>query len=175
MFCTSCGASVSDDHAFCSACGRPITKPLAPAEQDGIFIEAHRVLPVSKYNESPEARHEQVSPPKATSTPVQQLVAAPIYVTQQVQVASPVATRPLKSVGVAVLLALLFGPFGLFYASALGGILMLIGGIVATVATSGIAAPLVWIVCPIWAGIAASNYNAAIMSGQASLTQINRH
>jgi hypothetical protein len=82
--------------------------------------------------------------------------------------------RPSKSVGLAILLAVLFGPFGLFYASALGGIVMLIGGIIAVVATSGFAGPFVWITCAIWAGIAASNHNAAIASQVAS-TQINRY
>ena len=35
-----------------------------------------------------------------------------------------------KSVGIAFLLAFLFGPFGLLYASVMGGIVMFIAGIV---------------------------------------------
>lgn len=82
--------------------------------------------------------------------------------------------RPVKSVGLAIFLALLFGPFGLLYASVLGGFIMLIGGVIAVAASGGVAAPFVWIACPIWAAIAASNYNSAITS-RISPTQINRY
>jgi zinc-ribbon domain len=174
MFCASCGASVSDDHAFCSSCGRPTQKPLAtPESQDRIeTIEAHPVSAGQTQHDTPPTTQYQPMP--APPPPAQQSGGSPVYVTQQVQVASPVLIRAPKSVGLAVLLAILFGPFGLFYASVLGGIVMLIGGIIAVAVTYGIAAPFVWITCAVWAGIAASNYNRAI-AGYASPTQINRH
>ena len=172
MFCTSCGASVSDEHTFCSGCGRPVQKPLANARQDRVeIIEAHQVPPQRSYDAPPTTQYRPTPPPPQSQHPV----ASPVYVTQQVQVASPVTLRPLKSVGLAIFLGLLFGPFGLFYASAAGGLIMLIGGIVATAATYGVAAPFVWIACAVWGGIAASNYNAAALAGHVAATQINRY
>jgi zinc-ribbon domain len=174
MFCTSCGASVSDDHTFCSGCGRPIQKPLATAGNYRVeTIEAHPVSPApGEHAVPPTTQYQQTSPP--SPSPSQRPVGSPVYVTQQVQVASPVAMRAPKSVATAVILGLLFGPFGLFYASVAGGIIMLIGGVIAVAATYGVAAPFVWITCAVWGAIAASNYNRAI-AGYGSLTQINRN
>ena len=137
-------------------------------------IEAHRVPSAQTKHDAPptmEYRPTQPPPPPPSQHPV----ASPVYVTQQVQVASPMPVRPPKSVGTAVLLAVLFGPFGLFYASVVGGIVMLIGGVIAVGATSGVAAPLVWIGCPVWAYLAASNHNAAALASNVSPTQINRY
>jgi hypothetical protein len=62
-----------------------------------------------------------------------------------------------KSVGAALLLTFLFGPFGLFYASVLGGVVMLALAIVIGVATLGLGLPLVWFGSMIWGAVAASS------------------
>lgn len=162
MFCMACGTSLTDDAAFCARCGRPIgSNP--PVPSTGEIIEAVQAnsAPTTQYYTRPAA-----SP--------QQAAHAPIYVTQQVQVA-PTIMRPLKSVGLAIFLGLFFGPFGLFYASVAGGLIMLVGGLLITAATAGVAAPFVWITCAIWAGIAANSYNSQAQATYGAPTQINRH
>ncbi len=70
-----------------------------------------------------------------------------------------------KSVGVAFLLAFLFGPLGLLYASVTGGIVMFILGILIAIVTFGFGLIFVWIGCIIWAIIAANNANKKMTSG----------
>lgn len=65
-----------------------------------------------------------------------------------------------KSVGVAFLLAFLFGPLGLLYASILGGIVMFLGGIILFFLIPIVGGILAWIGCIIWAVIAANQENA---------------
>lgn len=69
-----------------------------------------------------------------------------------------------KSVGVAFLLAFLFGPLGLLYASVTGGIVMFILGILISIVTFGIGLIFVWIGCIIWAVVAAGNANKKMTS-----------
>ena len=70
-----------------------------------------------------------------------------------------------KSVGVAFLLAFLFGPLGLLYASVVGGIVMFfVTGLVAIV-TLGLGLLITWPVCIIWAIIAANDANKKMASG----------
>jgi len=64
-----------------------------------------------------------------------------------------------KSVGVAFLLAFLFGPLGLLYSSVVGGIVMLILGVVIGIITLGIGLIFIWIGSIIWAIVAANNAN----------------
>ncbi|HEU0052305.1 MAG TPA: hypothetical protein VFQ39_03965, partial [Longimicrobium sp.] len=67
-----------------------------------------------------------------------------------------------KSIPVAVGLALLFGPFGLFYVSAPAAFFMLFVLVVAGLFTVGIAVGPVWIVCMAWAAMAAQHHNQAL-------------
>ena len=77
-----------------------------------------------------------------------------------------------KSLGIGLILTFLLGPIGLFYASIFGGIVMLVvSGIFAVIGfiTAGISlvvtAPLVNIVCMIWAYVKINSYNKALMAG----------
>lgn len=63
--------------------------------------------------------------------------------------------RPPRSVRTAVLLALFFGPLGLFYVSTVGGVLMTFITLVAGLSTVGLGLFLAWPVCIAWAYIAA--------------------
>lgn len=171
MFCTSCGAPVSDEHRFCSGCGRSVRNSPATIH-DATSVEVHRPPGVPAVNRAAPPAQYSATPP--SQSPPTYAAPSPVYVTQQVQVAAPALLRPAKSVGLAIFLGFVFGPFGLFYASPIGGLIMLIGGIIVTAATVGVAAPFVWITCAIWAGIAANNYNSSIIS-QSAPTQINRY
>ena len=99
----------------------------------------------------------------------------PPYVTNYV------VTKPQKSVGIAILLTLVFGPIGLFYATVTGGLVMLFGPFILLVLMiMGFVAdnPLLWgstamlllffvlfwwLVCMVWAAIGVSNYNRRIV------------
>jgi hypothetical protein len=62
-----------------------------------------------------------------------------------------------KSVGAALLLTFLFGPVGLFYASVVGGFVMIVVTIIIGIATLGLGLPVAWCGCMIWGAVAASN------------------
>ena len=64
-----------------------------------------------------------------------------------------------KSVGLAVLLAALFGPLGLFYASTGGALFMLFLAVVLGVFTVGLGLIPVWLLCIAWAYVAAVHSN----------------
>lgn len=67
-----------------------------------------------------------------------------------------------KSLFRALLLTLLFGPIGLFYASVIGGVLMTALAIGLGAATYGLGALAVWPLCWIWAIGAASAHNSRV-------------
>ena len=67
--------------------------------------------------------------------------------------------RPPRSVRTAVLLALFFGPLGLFYVSAVSGVLMTFVTLVAGLSTVGVGLLFAWPLCVVWAYIAASTHH----------------
>ena len=73
-----------------------------------------------------------------------------------------IVVSPKKDVGMAVLLAFIFGPVGLFYASVWGGFIMLTLGLASipiSFLTFGIPISVIWLISIIWAGVAASRAN----------------
>lgn len=70
-----------------------------------------------------------------------------------------------KSVGVAFLLAFLFGPLGLLYASVVGGIVMIIVSVLVAIVTLGLGLLITWPICIVWAIIAANSANKKMASG----------
>jgi hypothetical protein len=112
----------------------------------------------------------------------------PIYA----QAGPMVVTRPRKSVFIGFLLALLFGPLGLFYSTVVGGIIMLVVSagtwcyfytrVVGSLdyydpgfTSSGISwfstLPLgIWLgvtlVCVVWSIVAVNSYNNKLLTGQ---------
>lgn len=67
-----------------------------------------------------------------------------------------------KSIGLAFLLAFLFGPLGLVYASAAGGICLIILGCTLCVLTQLPGFVLTWLASIVWAVVAAGNFNRKI-------------
>jgi hypothetical protein len=78
---------------------------------------------------------------------------------------SVVVIMPTKSVGLAVLLAFLFGPLGMLYSTVAGALLMLIISTIAAVFTCGFGLLITWPICIIWAAAAASSYNQNLLRG----------
>lgn len=77
-----------------------------------------------------------------------------------------VITRSPKSVGIAIALALFFGPLGMFYSTIVGAIIMIIVSATVGVFTLGIGLLVTWPIQIIWAWIAAASYNRKLMSGR---------
>ena len=92
-----------------------------------------------------------------------------------------VVTKPQKSVGLGILLALILGPIGLFYSSVLGGLVMTFAPVILLVVMIlgfAIDDPVVyvsslilillfactwWLICMIWAIIGVNAYNREIL------------
>ena len=81
-----------------------------------------------------------------------------------------------KSLGIGLILTFFFGPIGLFYATISGAVIMLIiDAIFAVIGfiTAGISlvvtAPLVNLVCMIWAYVKINSYNKDLMNGAMKL------
>jgi hypothetical protein len=89
--------------------------------------------------------HEQTEPPAVVTTP--------------------------KSLRLAILLATLFGPFGLFYATVSGAMIMLIAAIALAMFTFGIGVFLVWPVSVVWAVRAVSVHNRKVLLHQSRQDQ----
>jgi hypothetical protein len=77
-----------------------------------------------------------------------------------------VFTVPAKSMGIAILLTVLFGPLGMLYSTVPGSIIMMIISICAGVTTAGFGLLVTWPICLIWAALATSSYNNRLLQGQ---------
>jgi len=77
-----------------------------------------------------------------------------------------VVVTSTKSMGVSIILTILFGPLGMFYSTILGGIVMSIISLVVGVLTFGMGLIITWPICVIWAAIATNSYNIKLLAGQ---------
>jgi len=100
-----------------------------------------------------------------------------------------IVVKPTKSVGIAILLSLLFGPIGLFYATVTGGIVMTLLPVIAFILLSLSAALLntnlflasfsvilifggtYWIIAIVWAVLSVRKYNANLVAGSNSYSE----
>jgi hypothetical protein len=80
-----------------------------------------------------------------------------------------------KSVGLAVLLAFLFGPLGMLYATVPGAIAMFVLGLLIVIPTAGIGLLFTWLVGIIWAGAAASSHNKGLGMAAQSVVASTPH
>ena len=103
---------------------------------------------------SPVAQVLPPGPPAVFYTPTPQPV---------VQVVpSYVVLRPPKSVGVAILLTVLFGPLGMLYSTVPGALVMILVSLVLGVMTAGISFFITWPICIIWGALAVDSYNRGL-------------
>ena len=77
------------------------------------------------------------------------------------------ATPGRKSIGVALILTMLFGPLGLLYATKLGALIVLIGvpmvfGVLTRAPVGGPATSFMWLISMIWAVVAVRAHNAKL-------------
>lgn len=123
VICKHCGEKNSNDAEFCESCGKELKKDipkLIPCKDCGKSI--------SKNAEMCPNCGVRLKKTKA-----------------EYHITKGITTR--KSPGTAAILGILFGPLGYLYVGRLGlCILWLIIGIILVIATTGIAAPILWIV-----------------------------
>jgi len=83
-----------------------------------------------------------------------------------------VIVTPTKSVGLSMILTILFGPLGMFYSTIWGGIVMGIVHLfilVFAIFTFGLGYILfffTWPICVLWGALAASSYNKKLLAGE---------
>lgn len=76
-----------------------------------------------------------------------------------------VVVAETKSVGIAILLTVLFGPLGMLYSTVSGALIMIVLSLVLAVFTLGFSIFLTWPVSVIWGAMAASEHNQRVLSG----------
>ena len=74
-----------------------------------------------------------------------------------------VVVVPLKSTGLAIILAVVFGPIGLLYSSVLGAIVMFVVNIIVGIVTLGFGLFLTWPICGLWAALAVMSHNKKLL------------
>lgn len=74
---------------------------------------------------------------------------------------------PTKSMGISIILTLLFGPLGMLYSTVPGAIVMFIVNVLAIFLTAGFGLIVTWPICIIWGAIAVKNTNERLRAGQA--------
>lgn len=73
--------------------------------------------------------------------------------------------NPAKSVGIAILLTVLFGPLGMLYSTVPGALIMIVVSIVLGFFTLGLSLMLTWPISIVWGAMAASAHNQRAMAG----------
>ncbi len=72
-----------------------------------------------------------------------------------------------KSMGIGILLTVLFGPLGMLYATIPGALIMIVVTAVVGFLTLGIGLIVTWPICIIWTAVAVNKYNKNLMTGVA--------
>lgn len=72
-----------------------------------------------------------------------------------------------KSVGIAILLTILFGPLGMLYSTIVGAIIMIVLSVFLALVTLGFSILITWPVSIVWAAVAAHLYNRRLLRGAA--------
>ncbi|MDR3477465.1 MAG: hypothetical protein P4M14_05470 [Gammaproteobacteria bacterium] len=70
---------------------------------------------------------------------------------------------PFKSVAIALLFSMFFGPVGLLYASTLGGTLLILLAFVGVCIKQFVTVTMIWLLACIWSVAATNRYNRKIL------------
>ena len=71
----------------------------------------------------------------------------------------PTVVIPIKNVGISIILTILFGPIGMFYATVSGAIIMTLLTILLSAVSGGVLFFPCWLICIIWGALSVSTYN----------------
>ena len=162
--CIKCGAELEPESLFCSVCG---AKQESPKDE-----EQSASVPVVASTASANVQQPLEAPLQQPQTPPQQPHIPP-QMQAQPQAQMVVVQTP-KNMILALLLAALFGPLGLLYATIPGGLIMLCVFIVLlvilTIFTLGLGFFLPFFIvsptCVLWAYMATEKHNERLMNGQ---------
>jgi hypothetical protein len=77
---------------------------------------------------------------------------------------APTAGARLKSFGIAIVLTILFGPLGMFYATVFGALVMIVVSALVAVFTLGFGLVLMWSVAIAWAVAAVYVHNEKLLA-----------
>lgn len=138
-YCGSCGSEFPEGARFCVQCGQ--ARPGVTTTGSDVSAGATAMPPVPAAGPAPPTQAAMPEQPQVIVTST-------------------------KSVGVAVLLAVLFGPLGMLYATVPGALIMVAVAIVVGALTFGLGLFLVWPACMIWGGVAAKAHNEKLLSGR---------
>lgn len=75
-----------------------------------------------------------------------------------------IVVTPTKSVGISLILTILFGPLGMLYSTVWGGIIMTILSIPVALFTMLFGLIIIWPICVIWGAMAVSSSNKRILA-----------
>ena len=145
--CLNCGLPPGKSKNFCPSCGSETHNEAILCVKCGTALEAFAIAQTQQASST----SNQKPAPNQTSNVV-------IIGTQ-------------KSVGTAFILAFLFGPLGLLYASPVGGIIMFFVGIVLFFILPIVGFVLAWIISIIWAVVAAQNANQSALNQGANISK----
>jgi len=83
---------------------------------------------------------------------------------QENRTVQPIVVISTKSVGISLILTILFGPLGMLYSTIWGGIIMIIVSVILSLITAGFSLFITWPICVIWGAIAVSSANRRILA-----------
>jgi uncharacterized Zn finger protein (UPF0148 family) len=134
--CLNCGLNPAKSRNFCPSCGSDTHNEAVICIKCGTGLVQSQPQPASPA--PPTVQNYSSRPPNSPNV---------VIVGKQ------------KSTGTAFILAFLFGPFGLLYASVTGGVIMIFVGILLFFLIPIIGGLISWIICMIWAVTAAGEAN----------------
>ena len=173
MFCIECGHKLTAAGKFCPQCGAQQTpsdanetaasaiqsSAAAPPEQAAsrnAAVEAPFVEPANSSANANAARSDANS----TGAHNTNFASQPTGGSNTIIVVSHA-----KSLALAIILALFFGPLGLLYSTVKGAVIMFFVNIVVGVLTIGVGLFITWPIGVVWAAMATNAHNAALVAG----------
>ena len=69
-----------------------------------------------------------------------------------------------KSVGISILLTVLFGPLGMLYSTIPGALVMIVLSAIVGLVTVGFGLLLTWPICVIWGAMAVNSFNTKLLA-----------
>ena len=73
-----------------------------------------------------------------------------------------VVVKTEKSMGITILLTILFGPLGMFYSTITGAVVMLVISLLVGIFTLGLGLFITQPICVIWAAVETNKYNKSL-------------
>jgi hypothetical protein len=85
--------------------------------------------------------------------------------TDNMELPRQIIVTPTKSVGISIILTVIFGPLGMFYSTISGAIIMLIISGILGFVTFGYGLIITHPICVIWGALATHSYNKKLLAG----------